>query len=79
MDFFEAMQMMKDGRKVRVTSWEEDQFIGIMEQDIKVFGKNRKQYSVLTHDELALSPCVSFSALINCEWEEFKDLSLSLT
>lgn len=73
MDFFSAMNLMKEGNKVRVTTWSEDKFIGIMEQDVKIFGKTRKKYTPITQDEVEISPCLPFSVLITCEWEEFKE------
>lgn len=70
MDFFEAMAKMKDGAKVRLKSWDEDQYIGIKEEEIKTFGKLRTKYSAIYGDETEVSPCMPFSVLIQAQWEE---------
>jgi hypothetical protein len=69
MDFFEAMKMMKDGTKVKLKSWPEDRYIGIKEEDVKIFGKRRTKYSVINPEETDISPCMPFSALVSNEWE----------
>jgi hypothetical protein len=69
MDFFEAMEEMKSGSRVKLKSWVEEQFIGLKEQEMKVFGKRRTKYTVVTSDELDVSPCLPFSVLVSSEWE----------
>lgn len=73
MDFFEAMQLMKIGKRVRMKAWSSEKFIGVCEQEKKIFGKVRTEYTVLNQDELELPPCISFTGLIQGEWEEFID------
>jgi hypothetical protein len=69
MDFFEAMKRMKDGEKVKLKSWPDEKYIGIKEEENKVFGKRRIKYTAITSDELDLSPCLPFSILVSSEWE----------
>lgn len=69
MDFFEAMQEMKDGKKVKLKSWPKEKYVGIKEEEMKVFGKKRKKYTVITEDEIDISPCLPFSVLVTCEWD----------
>ncbi len=70
MDFFEAMQVMQEGGRVKLKSWPDEKYIGIKEEEAKIFGKKRKRYTVVTADELDLSPCLPFSTLVGSEWEE---------
>lgn len=69
MDFFEAMEEMKKGEKVRLSSWPKEKYIGIKEQEMKVFGKRRTKYTAITSDEIDLSPCLPFSVLVSSEWD----------
>lgn len=73
MDFFEAMSLMQQGRKVRLKTWPEDAFIGVKEEELKVFGKRKTKYTVVNADESDLSPAIPFATLVKCEWELFKD------
>lgn len=73
MNFFEAMACMKEGCKVKVKSWDKEDFIGLKEERYKVFGKERVKYSALTASESELSPAVSFSTLLSAEWERHED------
>lgn len=68
MDFFEAMQEMKKGNKVKLKSWPNEKYIGIKEQDMKVFGKTRTKYTAITSDENDVSPCLPFSILVSSDW-----------
>jgi uncharacterized membrane protein YfbV (UPF0208 family) len=77
MEFFAAMQCMKEGQKVRMKTWPKEKFIGITEEEKKIFGEKRVKYEVITESEESLSPCVSFSVLVASQWEIFKDLSPS--
>jgi hypothetical protein len=69
MDFFEAMNLMKSGAKIRLKSWPEEKYIGIKEEERKVFGKMKTKYSVINSDETDLSPVIPFAALVSAEWE----------
>lgn len=69
MDFFEAMKRMKEGERVKLKSWPKEKFIGIKEQEAKVFGKRRVKYTVINSDESDLSPTIPFSVLVECEWD----------
>lgn len=73
MDFFEAMELMKEGAKVKLKSWTDEKYIGIKEEEKKVFGKKRKIYTAITSDEIDVSPCLPFSVLVSSEWTEVKD------
>jgi hypothetical protein len=73
MDFFEAMEAMKEGAKVKLKSWPEEKYIGIKEEEKKIFGKKRKQYTAITSDELDVSPCLPFSVLVSSQWEQIQD------
>ncbi len=73
MDFFEAMECMQDGDKVRLVTWPEGAYIGVKEQEVKVFGKKKTRYSVINADESDLSPALPFSTLVKSEWEIFED------
>ena len=70
MDFFEAMELMKQGEKVKLKSWPPEKYIGIKEEEMKVFGKKRKKYTPITSDELDVSPCLPFSVLVSSEWDQ---------
>lgn len=69
MDFFEAMALMKEGRKVRLKSWPEEAYIGVKEEEQKVFGKVKTKYTVINECETDLSPMVSFPSLVKSEWQ----------
>lgn len=71
MDFFQAMSLMKSGAKVRVKSWPKDSYIGVTEETWKVFGKDKTKYTVISEDLTSISSCVSFSALVQADWQEF--------
>lgn len=73
MDFFEAMNEMKDGNKVKLKSWPDEKYIGIKEQDMKVFGKRRTKYTVITNAEEDVSPILPFSVLVSAEWDLVPD------
>ena len=70
MDFFQAMEMMKHGARVKLKSWPDEKYIGIKEEEAKIFGRKRKKYTVITAEELDLSPVLPFSALVASEWSE---------
>jgi len=61
MDFFEAMKRMKDGEKVKLKSWPDEKYIGVKEEEYKVFGKRRTKFSAITSDEMEVSPILPFS------------------
>lgn len=73
MDFFEAMELIKEGSKVKLKSWPDEKCIGVKEEEAKIFGKKRKKYTAITGDELDVSPCLPFSVLVSSEWEEVID------
>jgi len=73
MDFFEAMAQMRTGGKVRLKSWPEEVYIGIKEEEHKVFGKTRTKFTIVNNDECELNPCVSFPSVVKCEWEGVKE------
>ncbi len=69
MDFFSAMQLMKEGKKVKLKSWPSEKFIGIKEEKLKIFGKFRTKYTAITSEELDISPSLPFSILVSSEWD----------
>lgn len=73
MDFFEAMSEMQDGSRVRLKSWPEGAYIGVKEQEVKVFGKKKTRYTVINADESDISPALPFSTLVKSDWEIFED------
>jgi|HubBroStandDraft_4_1064222.scaffolds.fasta_scaffold198414_3 hypothetical protein len=56
MDFFEAMENLKDGKSVRLKSWKEGDYIELMESEVKKKGKKIIQYKVITQNDIELSP-----------------------
>lgn len=68
MNFFEAMEEMRRGKKVKLKSWPDERYLGIKEEESKVFGKKRTKFTVITEDEENLSPLVSFSILVSSIW-----------
>jgi hypothetical protein len=70
MDFFEAMEEMRQGGKVKLKSWPDEKYIGIKEEEAKIFGKKRKRYTAITSDELDVSPSLPFSVLVQSEWDK---------
>lgn len=72
MNFFEAMKEMGNGSRVRLKSWPEDAFIGVKEEEVKVFGKRKTRYTVINADESDLSPAIPFSTLVKSDWELFE-------
>jgi hypothetical protein len=73
MNFFEAMEELKSGNRVRVKGWEKESYIGLKEEEAKVFGKKRVKYSIVTESELPLSPNISFTAFVSAQWELYED------
>jgi len=69
MDFFEAMELMKEGKKVKLKSWPDEKYIGIKEEKMKIFGEMMIKYIAITSDETDLSPCVPFSILVSSQWD----------
>jgi hypothetical protein len=69
MDFFEAMEEMKSGKKVKLKSWPDEKYIGIKEQEMKVFGKRIIKYSVINSDEMDVPPALPFSTLVSSQWD----------
>jgi len=69
MDFFKAMQYMKDGQRIKIKGWPENTFIGVREEEMKVFGKKKIKYSVINSDETDISPLFPFSFLVNSDWD----------
>lgn len=69
MDFFEAMEEMKQGSKVKLKSWPNEKYIGVKEQEMKVFGRRRIKYTAITSDETDVSPCLPFSVLVSSKWD----------
>ena len=73
MDFFEAMESLKEGKRVRVKSWDSNNFIELVEEEVKRRGKRCVKYAVFNQLDLELSPSVSFAALLSAEWEIFDE------
>ena len=73
MDFFEAMKRIQLGECVRLKSWPEGAFIGIKEEEQKVFGKIKTKYTVINADETDISPLMPFAVLVKSEWELFEE------
>jgi hypothetical protein len=73
MDFFGAMESLKEGKRVRVKSWDSNNFIELVEEEMKKRGKRCSKYSVYNQHDLELSPIVSFSVLLSAEWELYDD------
>jgi len=69
MDFFEAMKEMSEGQKVRLKSWPNEKYIGIKEEEVKLFGKRKTRYTVINSDESELSPLIPFSVLVTADWD----------
>ena len=69
MDFFEAMAEMKVGKKVKLKSWPQEKYIGVKEEENKVFGKTRVKYTAITSDEMEVSPMIPFSVLVSSQWD----------
>ncbi len=73
MDFFEAMAQMRTGAKVRLKSWPEDFYIGIKEEEHKIFGKTQTKFTIVNNDECELNALVSFPTVVKCQWELAKE------
>jgi hypothetical protein len=73
MDFFEAMNLMKSGKKVRITTWKEESYIGISEEEKRVFGKRVTIYTPIRENLSVMEQPVSFVAMLQSNWEEFVD------
>jgi hypothetical protein len=69
MDFFQAMNNMKNGQRVKLKSWPQEKFIGIKEEEVKVFGRKKTKYTVINSDESDVSPILPFTLLVSSEWE----------
>ena len=72
MDFFEAMELMKKGEKVKLKSWPDEKYIGVKEEQMRIFGENRTKYTAVTSDEMDVSPCLPFSVLVSSQWDSVK-------
>ncbi len=68
MDFFEAMQALKDGNKVRIKKWDEEDFICLQEEQVKIAGKQRSKYKILDQDFLECS-MLPVNSLLQGDWE----------
>lgn len=73
MDFFEAMNKLKSGEKVRIVSWKPNQYIGLVEVNAKWFGKDKATYQIVNELGIELNPMISFPALVASEWEVFDE------
>jgi len=73
MDFFEAMEEMQSGSKVKLKAWPKEKYIGVKEEEMKVFGKRKTKYTAITSDESDVSPCLPFSTLVSSEWSLVDD------
>lgn len=69
MDFFQAMEAMKKGQKVKLKSWSDEKYIGVKEEEMKVFGRRKTKYTAINSDETDVPPLLPFSILVSCEWE----------
>jgi hypothetical protein len=69
MDFFQAMDHMKRGDRVKLKSWPYEKYIGVKEEEMKVFGRRKIKYTAVNSDETDVPPVIPFSVLVSCEWE----------
>jgi hypothetical protein len=69
MDFFEAMTEMRKGAKVKLKSWPDGMYIGLKEEEAKVFGRRKTKFTVITATDENISPCLPFSALVTSDWD----------
>ena len=72
MDFFEAMQQLKEGKAIRPKKWEEGDFICLQEESVKIAGKQRFKYKVLDQDECECT-MLPIQAVLNSDWEIVED------
>lgn len=63
------MKELLIGKKVRIKSWPKDHFIGLQEEQVLVFGKKKKKYTVLNQNMLPINTLDSFSAYVNAQWQ----------
>ena len=47
MNFFEAMTALQNGRKIRGVKWNKNEYIGLKEQQFKIFGLPKSEYSIV--------------------------------
>jgi hypothetical protein len=69
MDFFEAMEKMKEGEKVKIISWSDGKYIGLREEEIKEFGKLKIKYSIIDQNGQIIDFMVSLQACASCQWD----------
>ena len=50
MNFFEAMNAILEGKKIRLETWPQDQFIGLEIEEKIRFGKNVKTLKLVNED-----------------------------
>lgn len=67
MNFFEAMNAILEGKKVRLKTWPQGQFIGLEIEEKIRFGKNVKTYKLISED--CITTQLMINALINQEFE----------
>ncbi len=72
MDFFEAMQNLKNGEKIRVKNWEQDHFLCLQEESVKIAGKLIAKYKILDQDFLECS-LLPATGVLNAQWESIKE------
>lgn len=72
MDFFEAMQELKNGSLVRLKKWEKDKYLCLQETEVKIAGKIKKKYQLLDECELEID-ITSIKTLLQQDWEVKKE------
>lgn len=66
--FFEAMNFMAQGKKIRVASWPVDQYVGL-EIDEKIRFGEKVQHLTLISNELANVNLLTIQGLLNAKFE----------
>ena len=67
MDFFEAMAAIKEGKKIRISTWPAEEFVGLEIEEKIRFGKKVSTYKLIS-DDLACTQ-LQINALINQEFQ----------
>ena len=66
MNFFEAMNAILEGKKIRLETWPRGQFIGLEIEEKIRFGKNVKTYKLISEDLITTQ--LMINAMINQEF-----------
>ena len=72
MNFFEAMTALQNGRKIRAIHWAKGNYIGLKEQQFKLFGLPKSEYTLWgsVNFPLCTMPLEDAMAM---DWEELKE------